>query len=287
MKHAYEQYKKTIDNIKAMESKNFREISKIINDCSDERRIPISVYYDLRDNQKGEFLLEQLSTFAFSYGCKLTELRDYLFISPITEKGGFLTRWIYPRNHNHKKYISESELYSDTISPLLIYDVDLSWLEFYERFDGKLEEVDEFLKKISSTFVELEGIYTSILESAKELADNFNICREEVKRVWLELKNRQKQIVIKQDSGGLKVIPKFANVVNIKGETAVYSDYEGCTSHVRYEGDIAIYLDEDGKVSSFEDISLNADFEYNGCDDEELDNEILDSLRENFVFDLI
>ena len=289
-KEVYERYKKVTNNIKGIENNKFREITKIIKDCLNERKIPINVYHDLRNNETKRELLEQLSNFTLSYGFKLVVLRNHLIISPITEEGIFLMRWTRPRNRNHRDYIDyivKSELYHDTISPLLIYDVKLSYSEFYERFKDKFNgEVDVVLNKINNTFVDLNEVYTSISESAKEFANNINICCEEVKKVWLELKERSGQIVIKQESGEIKLKPKFANIVNIKGETVVYSDHEGCANYVRYEGDIAIHLDMDGKVSCFDDISLNSYYEYDGGE-EQLEGNILEYLRENYVFDLI
>ncbi|AXQ78553.1 hypothetical protein DDV21_005380 [Streptococcus chenjunshii] len=101
------------------------------------------------------------------------------------------------------------------------------------------------------------------------------------------MENQIRQIVVKKNIGELTLEVRYDNVVYIDGETGVYSDIEGCISCVRYSGEIRVYLDETGRVTNFDEINLSINSEYDGWDDQELYENILEDLQDDVLFELI
>lgn len=289
LEFAYRRYCNIIDRIIEMEKSKVQEVSVVLGkNKSDYYYIPLGLYENVKRDKNGEKLIENFSDFVSSHKLQLRIGEKYLYFMPITEEDVFLNGWFRLRNKRYNIYITESPVYKNNVLLSLKVNTSLDGAGFKELLSNKTDdEIEKYLRDTEQYSIELEKVYDETIAGARRFINNKQQCFDEFKRIWTSIEERPRQIVIEKNNGNMKLEEKFANTIYVSGYTFAYSDYEGCTSHISFKGDIKVVLDVNNNVVCFEDINLSIDSEYDGWDEEEFEENVLEKLREEVKFSLV
>lgn len=249
----------------------------------------------IRSSGGGEKVYADLESFASERGFKFCPDRSnaYYRIIPLSPQGslGFkVSQELLGLNVRPKASAITEFIRDGIVDPegLVFQKAQLDKSAFNELVSSKAtDEVEKLLKDLSASKNAIEDRYRTLISEIDKYTQDRLECHREAKRVIIELKNREPMLSVVKNNSSIKIEVAGRNVVKVKGYTFSYSDYEGTTAHVDFEGLMTLTVDEQGKVEAFDDISLGFDGSYDGWDEEEASENILDDLQNGVVFEWI
>lgn len=248
--------------------------------------IPYTEYRTISESLKR---FREVEDYCQNMGLFLKPIQQYVSLRPFDSDAKRL--FIHKRGRRMlggEKLFRESPYYDRFSKEIGEFKPRMIFREFQEEVANmSKEETERYLKMLKNGNDYYIKAYESLLKDAEKLQEDKVNCKKEIHRVFMECENRPKVLTVKPHGNREKMEVIEGTIVFIKGETFSYSDYEGCTSHIRYEGRVLLNFNEQNELVSFDNISLSIDAEYDGWDDDEVDEGILENLQTSFDYSFV
>lgn len=222
-------------------------------------------------------------------GLYLNPIKQYVSLRPFDSDVKRL--FIHKRGRRTvgvEKLFRESPYYDMFSKEIGDFKPRMTLREFQEKIANmSKEETEQYLKMLKNGNDYYVKAYKLLLKDTERFQEDKVLCKKEIHRVFMECENRLRVLKVTAHGNREKMEVIEGTVVFIKGETSSYSDYEGCTSHIRYQGRVLLNFDDRNELISFDDISLTIDSEYDGWDEDEVDEGILENLQTSFDYSFI
>lgn len=279
----YERYCIVMSERKSLSEIYNSKITAIMNSVVE---IPYTEYNTISEYQKR---FREVEDYCQNRGLYLKPNKQYVSLIPFDSDVKRL--FIHKRGRRTvgvEKLFRESPYYDMFSKEIGDFKSRMIFSEFQEEVANmSKEETERYLKMLKNGNDYYIEAYELFLKDAEQLQEDKILCKKEIHRVFMECENRPQVLKVTAHGNRENMEVIEGTIVFIKGETFAYSEYEGCTSHIRYQGRVLLNFNEQNELVSFDDISLSIDAEYDGWDDDEVDEGILENLQTSFDYSFV